>query len=273
MNTRDLLEMASLDALGLLDEQERDDFERAFRDASPALKAQLRREQSRFADLDKWLPAVEPPASLRGRVLGAVREAIAAVSAPEPAVVARIGPFPMPGWWNTASLWRAACIGFATASVVLAGFFFYISQENRRIGDLALNNRLNDFNRFGAGGNLASIESSKNYKRVVFEGVVGGVPVKALAWMSIDTEKREATLFCYNLPVQSGYALMLEPASGAAPVLLKEFDGGSGLSGSSIKLSIRPGEIDPLLSLDRLAIVGPALEGGPDVVIMRVREA
>ncbi|QYU70067.1 hypothetical protein J4558_08100 [Leptolyngbya sp. 15MV] len=49
MPFHDLLEMAVLDTLGLLDEQEQAAFEMAFRSAPPAVQAQVRREQTRFA--------------------------------------------------------------------------------------------------------------------------------------------------------------------------------------------------------------------------------
>src|SRR5438105_666068 len=76
MNTHDLLEMASLDAMGLLDPEEREAFERAFRAAPPPLQAQIRREQLRFSAADDILPQVEPPLGLRARVIAAVREAM-----------------------------------------------------------------------------------------------------------------------------------------------------------------------------------------------------
>ena len=63
-NTRDLLEYAALDALGLLDDAEREEFERAFRAASPEVQAMVRREQTRAADIDAILPRVEAPAGL-----------------------------------------------------------------------------------------------------------------------------------------------------------------------------------------------------------------
>ncbi|MEC9373037.1 MAG: hypothetical protein VYC34_04300 [Planctomycetota bacterium] len=115
---KELLELASLDALGLLDRDERESFEAAFRTAPPSLQAQVRREQGRIASADEWLPDVAPPSSLRDRVLMAVRGAIAAVRG-EGDVIARI----VPGEWsvraNVSPLWRAACIGFAAATVTL----------------------------------------------------------------------------------------------------------------------------------------------------------
>ena len=76
MTTHELLELASLDAMGLLDPEEREAFELAFRAAAPALQAQIRREQLRLSYIDGILPVVEPPPGLRARVMAKVREAI-----------------------------------------------------------------------------------------------------------------------------------------------------------------------------------------------------
>jgi len=66
MNTYELLEAAQLDALGLLDDAERDAFDAAFFAASPDVQAQIRREQARLVRTD-WLPSseVEPSAGLK----------------------------------------------------------------------------------------------------------------------------------------------------------------------------------------------------------------
>ena len=63
MTTHELLELASLDALGLLDADERESFERAFRAAAPAVQAQIRREQLRAPRSAMNSPAVDPLAS------------------------------------------------------------------------------------------------------------------------------------------------------------------------------------------------------------------
>lgn len=75
MNAQQLLEMALLDACGVLEPDELDAFERAFAEAPESVKAQIRREQSRFADHSQLLPNVEPRPELRRLVVGAVRKA------------------------------------------------------------------------------------------------------------------------------------------------------------------------------------------------------
>ena len=76
-STRDLIELSLLDAMGLLDDEERAAFERAFAGTSPAVQSHVRREQTRLAQIDFLLPDVEAPAGLRAMVLEAVRKAMA----------------------------------------------------------------------------------------------------------------------------------------------------------------------------------------------------
>jgi hypothetical protein len=69
----ELLELASADALGLLDEQERRDFEAAFAVASPRVQALIRDQQLLEARQQiASLPEVIQPLSLRERVLSKV---------------------------------------------------------------------------------------------------------------------------------------------------------------------------------------------------------
>ncbi len=275
MTTKELIEMSSLDALGLLDEQERDEFERAFRAAPAEVKEQIRREQSRFADLDRWLPSVEPPHTLKGRVIDAVREAINAVSAPAPAVAGRITPTTMNRWWNTAPLWRAACIGFATASVVLGGFFVYVSQKNKQIADDAITGRLTAQNT-QSGGQYAKITLSKNYQRILLNVVATdaqGKPLNCQAVLHLDSETRQAVLQCKDMPSTTGqYAVVIEAGAGQTANVLKRFQGGTGDIYVPVSFSSGGGS-DPLAGLDRLVIRGPATERGGEQIIFRARIA
>jgi anti-sigma-K factor RskA len=119
MNLQQMIESAILDAMGLLDDSEREQFERAFRTASPVIQAQIRREQTRLSQIEALLPDVTPPASLRAAVVDAVRRQIEAGQtasgqfvAPELLRSNRVSP-----WWRTGTLAMAAAsvvLGFAT---------------------------------------------------------------------------------------------------------------------------------------------------------------
>jgi hypothetical protein len=63
MTIQQLLENAHLDALGMLDADEQTQFNKAFASAPPAIRAQIRGEQARVADMGDLLPDVTPVAS------------------------------------------------------------------------------------------------------------------------------------------------------------------------------------------------------------------
>jgi len=78
MNTMDLIELAVLDALGMLDADESSAFNAAF-EASPAsVRDRVVAEQARLADLEALLPQTSPDPALRQQVIAAVREAMLA---------------------------------------------------------------------------------------------------------------------------------------------------------------------------------------------------
>ena len=134
LNTHDLMEMASLDAMGLLDPEEREAFERAFRAAVPAVQAQIRREQLRFSRVDDILPQVEAPLGLKARVLAAVREAMQTMAArrDEPAPALR---FPT----GVSRFWRVGAIGAMAAALVLGFFALQAISASRDIQDARRN--------------------------------------------------------------------------------------------------------------------------------------
>ena len=69
----DLRSLAVLDALGMLDEVDAGEFDRAFREASPALQSELRELQASAASDPAFLAAAEdPPADLKARTLARV---------------------------------------------------------------------------------------------------------------------------------------------------------------------------------------------------------
>jgi hypothetical protein len=76
----ELVELATLDAFGLLPPADAVKFERAFMAASMDVQSELRRIQDELAAEDSILPDIEPSATLRSRVLAAVAETIEAES-------------------------------------------------------------------------------------------------------------------------------------------------------------------------------------------------
>jgi|GEM_PF-635003 len=139
MTTTDLIELAALDALALLDEPERVAFERALASATPGVQAHVRREQARLAHLEMLLPAVEPPADLRDRVIHAVRTASVDELAEELLGAGavrhaggRVGPSLLPSR-RVSPVWRASSIGFATAAVVFGAFIVWLQNSHSEL--------------------------------------------------------------------------------------------------------------------------------------------
>jgi len=130
MNVHELFENAQLDALGLLDEREREEFERSLAAASPSLRAQVRREQARLVRLEP-LPDAEPGPELRERVLAAIRSLVGTGTRADWVVhnAGRAGPIPMAG--RRPNIWRTAAIGAITAAVVLAVGFWQVQTKLR----------------------------------------------------------------------------------------------------------------------------------------------
>ena len=157
MMTSELLELALLDAFGLLEGSECDAFEQALADASDGVRDQVRLEQERILNSDLAnLGSDEPSDALRARVIEAVRDAMHAERAAESevsassvqdrrasGVIAHIADAAMPEAAEDAApvhrhrsrgirpvaVWRAAAVAFAAASVVFGWSTFQLRSE------------------------------------------------------------------------------------------------------------------------------------------------
>ncbi|MFG0291555.1 MAG: hypothetical protein ACF8MJ_00210 [Phycisphaerales bacterium JB050] len=259
MNTEQLIEMASLDALGMLDTEERAEFEAAFRAASPSIQAQIRREQKRFANADHLLPQVDPPAGLKFRVMSAVRDAIIGLTAGDAAAAAKaVSTGSKTGaWFNSTTIWRAACIGFATTTVLLTGVTAYVFDSNqayREETEIALGRaRLTEL-----GSDFQEVALAQGAK--VFDFIPDeSLSTQARLWVHPKTQV--AFLFCKDMPVSNGrYSLVLE-RDGAAPQTVREFRASEGM------ITFRVDRVD-LETVGDLAIYGPRFTDRPDERIL-----
>ncbi|MBL0927559.1 MAG: hypothetical protein IBJ11_07895 [Phycisphaerales bacterium] len=269
MSDRELWELASLDALGLLDDADRAGYDRAFRAAPPALQLQIRAEQSRFSEGLGLLPDVDPPASLKPRVLAAVRGAIEALAEPvaDPAdpVIARIMPEPRRPWWNSTAVWRAAAIGMATASIVMTAFFWRMVDENRQITSLIASSALtHDLQKISP--SFAELMLSPNRREVALAPAAEDVPSNLSARLFLNTETSKAVLIARNLPTASGtYTLVLEEPDGSR-TRVQQFEATGG---------VVPVEISGLneAALGRLALLGRDPATGAERVLLRSKLA
>src|SRR5262245_51548696 len=179
MKTQELLELAALDALGLLDEAERDAFDRAFRAAPPALQAQIRREQTRIAGDDSLLPKIEPPMGLKARVLAAWREAVEAVSNRSPArrLVGALTLMPSRG---VSPLWRAGAIGCAAASIVLGVAMLNIKGQIAEISNLSAQMSVQEYFATEFGPRFETVATRPTTKHVQFDPSSSAVQAQAM---------------------------------------------------------------------------------------------
>ncbi len=177
MNAQQLLELALLDSCGVLEADELEAFEAAFAEAPESVKAQIRREQSRFADQTQLLPNVEPRPELRRLVIDAIREAAGQATAQtlsiEEFVRSTGGPTPADMHQRRVfPLWRAAAIVFAVTTAFGAVVSLeYKNQIDTMGAQLSTNTSADFFLRFGELPGLQNAVLSEHSHRVAFVNV------------------------------------------------------------------------------------------------------
>ncbi|MHC5007150.1 MAG: hypothetical protein ACYTGF_07315, partial [Planctomycetota bacterium] len=135
MTQRELLELAALDALGLLDEFEAAYYTRSFHDAPATVQDEIKRIQAELTADQRLLPGDEPDPGLRERVLKAVAQAIerdesrlaplATIGRRRSGEHRRAGRFHLRA---SGQFWRAACFVVAGVAVVFA--LFWVQAQN-----------------------------------------------------------------------------------------------------------------------------------------------
>lgn len=176
MSREELIELAGLDALGLLDPDELESFEAAFRRASAPLREELRDVQSQVVALGELLAETEPAAELRERTLAQLDQCIEQV--PTPTLKRRVlgtierfveedlhgsmqypiaGAAVLPGrgdWierfaaGRVSPLWRIAALVLLTATIGLGWFGVDAYSNAMRIADAMSHNRTEEILRF-----------------------------------------------------------------------------------------------------------------------------
>ncbi len=201
MRTNDLIEMAALDALGLLDESEHAEYEKAFQAATPALRRQIRAEQQRAAEFEaSLLPIVEPTESLKNRVLAKIAETKALEEASGTRAVihrpGRVVPKVRPSR-RVSPLWRAASIGLSIAVVVFGVFSLQLLEHNSKLGDAIVVNEFSD--KLGT-RHLKDTLFDINTKRMILTATDDAPSsFEAEAVLLINPDWEDARFFCSNL--------------------------------------------------------------------------
>ena len=193
MTTLEMIENALLDAMGLLDEGETREFERAFASASSAVQAQVRREQTRLSHIQRLLPQVEPPADLRAAVIAAVRREMD-LAAQDERRTDRSPIFTLLPAHRVSAGWRAAAIGVLTAAVVFGAATIDMRQTFSRIeAQLHTDSFLLEW----------PSEADKyifdaGTRRVSFDRSDFSTPGEVVLWVKPETG--EAFFYCKSLP-------------------------------------------------------------------------
>lgn len=240
MKTHELLELASLDALGLLDEHEREAFDRAFAAAAPAVQAQVRREQARISRADQYLPEVEAPVSLRAKVLAAVQQAMDAVTGARRAAASIPSLLPSRG---VSPVWRGAAIACAAAALVFGFAGLRIYSYVKDVNSFLQSNQLADtYGQMGA--RFQTVYMAPDTQFVGFASVAKDSVGKSGARLMIDPKTRTGYLHCANLPKVSGlYSLVIVDEKGNVAKALVQFESGGPVIEKVIpELSMESGE-------------------------------
>ncbi len=138
---KELLELAALDVLGLLDEYEAATYTRSFADAPATVQDEVKRLQAEVASDPALLPDEEPDEALRRRVLEYVSEAVEREAAP----LATIGRHRASAGGRAAAVpalhfWRAASFVLAAAGLAMAYLFTQAYQSSNELTKAALYN-------------------------------------------------------------------------------------------------------------------------------------
>jgi len=246
MTREELLELAGLDALGLLDEYEAALFTRSFHHAPVAVQDEVKRLQAAFASDKNLLPEVEPSTELREKVLAAVSKAIESESI-ELAPLAMIGPRARGGRESgsrlalsaSTPLWRAAAFVLAGVGLVLAYFNLQLRERNEEIIDHLIGMKTTEQVEALLGPDFNSFQSPYTLVRVL-NPVPGSTNMHATVFVNENT--KQAFLLAVGLPDQSApFTLTATSADGQ-----EQFS--RGFERMSVYTGIRLGEL-PTVSM------------------------
>jgi hypothetical protein len=199
MSRDELLELAALDAFGLLDEYESALYTRSFHHAPAAVQDEIKRLQAEFAGDESMLPDVANDAALRRRVLEAVAKAIESESA-ELAPLAMIGrtrrdpseAVARIGLGTTAQFWRAA--SFVLGSLLVASLIFggRLYEDLKGLSEEVVKRDTLDEAKARIGGEYFSdYVNNPRCTPLVMHVPEGGEPAIAVGWVYVKEEETE----------------------------------------------------------------------------------
>ncbi len=260
MTWQEMIENAHLDALGLLDEQERERFDIAFLKLPADLKAQLRAEQDRAVrfDLTDSLDSdIELPSEMKATVLAAIRAA-AGKSQNVEHKAGRVLPMSKKSR-AVSAMWRASALGLAAACVVMGGVIVQLLAGFQSVSDQSKQIAFSD--QFGAQfpRKPRDIAFSGKTLHTIFKAQPGFVGEAAVYH---HPEWTEGQFQCLNFPSHAGekYKVVLLDSAGNAEKELAIFKSVGGRTFAEIQVA--PSQ------LSSLAIV-LVKDDGTETIVMR----
>jgi hypothetical protein len=243
MTHEELLELAALDAFGLLDPIEADRYTRSFHDAPATLQDQIVLLQASLAMDESLLPPGAPPADLRRRVLEAVSRAIenetvkyapiATIGRPRSRSAEIAGRI---GLGTSGQMWRAASFFLAAGIVVMAYFLVSATQEALRIASEALSGDTVVKLERMIGPTVTEFMRDPDVQRVVLVPAADGEN----AWANIYYNERTGEAFLVStLPAEAEpvYSLTVQTAAGRHEVVGQSFASNGLLRGQRFSLA------------------------------------
>jgi hypothetical protein len=268
LRREELIEQASLDALGLLDEFEAAHYARSFHAAPASVQEEVRQIQAAVATDTTLLSDEEPPAGLRGRVLGAVQDAMEAEAA-ELRPIATIGArrlerqpeqrekalaavelerlgLRMQSMQRTLLVWRAASVALAASLVAAVLWVTVIASEAMHVTQLAENKVSADEAQRFLGNAFPAFVRNANCDLVTLNGL--GKERHMCAVVSVNRATGETFVMGLGLHMNMEYTVRLVSPEGITD--LGKITAGNAMTGAKLA------SLDPAkLALGRLELL------------------
>jgi hypothetical protein len=255
MTTESLIELSLFDAFGLLEPDEHEAFERALRAASPGVKAQVRAEQTRFAQTESLLPDVQPPSDLGERVLATFRRELGQDGRAAELQAAR----KRDNWilrfapnTRVSPIWRASALGCAAAALVFGFTTMVVQNENASLERTFTDNAITE----QAGSGLVGSFFNRDLRQVRLGAASATYPGSATLF--VDRNSDTHYLLCRNLPntKDKSYEVVLLDAAGNLIEKLATLESRGQIISQRLSFAAKAGM--------KLAIRAPKDKNGPD---------
>lgn len=241
-NYNQLIELAILDAYGLLDSIESDLYNSAFHEAPVALQEEIIGLQEALALDDALLPKEVPPAKLKKQVIKAVAEAAdkeANRLAPLALIGARTNKIGLTSLATKQILfWRATAMVFLGAAIVLAILSISTQKRVSKITEIALNTNTADAISEIAGARFLSFINNPYCYVTQFERHSGDTP----GYIRIAVHERTGEGYIIAVDLKKNEEILIEGKNSEGKIIeIARLSGDSAIVG-------REFQIDPALT-------------------------